>query len=213
MPANARQYREHLYRMRAHPPDGAGFSQARPLDFGYFYLCLSLLPFLVAEYVAEARFSELPGGLIFPVGYFLFWAFFYSYWRPGLLNQQLGSGNGNLWKLSWTLLLQLFKTILSLFFVSSPDRAQVHIVRNAKPATEAPNRNDIPPLPREICQALVLIGLPNCRDWEMIHHRYRMLAKRYHPDLNCEITSVGNRFIQLDLAYRKLSSVRHLYFK
>ncbi|MFM8270090.1 MAG: J domain-containing protein, partial [Pseudomonadota bacterium] len=67
-------------------------------------------------------------------------------------------------------------------------------------------------LPKEIENALSLLGLKGCRDWNVIHKRYRELAKRFHPDLNPDITSAGNRFMIYDGAYRRLSLVKEKYF-
>lgn len=68
-------------------------------------------------------------------------------------------------------------------------------------------------LPREITNALGILGIPEARDWSAIQKRYRELAKKYHPDLNPELTQAGNRFMLYDAAYRKLEMAKERYFK
>lgn len=95
---------------------------------------------------------------------------------------------------------------------------------NATPAQSppAPARPDISEkkpfspepilLPDDIQSALIVLGLKNCRNWGVIHRRYRELAKQVHPDLNPELTAAENRFILYDRAYRKLLAVKKIYF-
>ena len=56
------------------------------------------------------------------------------------------------------------------------------------------------------------MGIPHERDWGLIQKRYRDLAKKYHPDLNPELTQAGNRFILVDAAYRKLETSKYRFF-
>jgi DnaJ-class molecular chaperone len=56
------------------------------------------------------------------------------------------------------------------------------------------------------------MGIPEARDWATIQKRYRELAKKYHPDLNPELTQAGNRFMLYDAAYRKLEAAKFRYF-
>lgn len=90
MAANARQYREHLYRLRTHPEslDHDDFVDQRD---SFLPLYLSLVPFLMLEYAAELSYEVLPSGLIFPLGFLLFWAFFYTFYKPGFLEDRLSS--------------------------------------------------------------------------------------------------------------------------
>jgi hypothetical protein len=76
---------------------------------------------------------------------------------------------------------------------------------------EAPVRGD-GTLPKEITNALGIMGIPEARDWATIQKRYRELAKKYHPDLNPELTQAGNRFMLYDAAYRKLEAAKFRYF-
>jgi hypothetical protein len=85
MPLNAREYRDYLYRNQAHP-----YAPAPVRDAGGFSgLYLTLFPFLVAEYFAELHYESLPSGIVFPLGYVLFWAFYYTYYQPGFLEEKL----------------------------------------------------------------------------------------------------------------------------
>ena len=88
MAVNARQYREHLYRLRSHPSTVYDFDFVDQRD-SFIPLYLSLLPFLFLEYLAEASYDYLPSGLLFPMGFLLFWAFFYTYYKPGFLEDRL----------------------------------------------------------------------------------------------------------------------------
>lgn len=90
---NAREYRDHLYRSRSHPELRSielseGFYDNRD-SFSNVYL--SILPFLALEYYCEISYELLPSGLVFPTGYLLFWAFYYSFYQPGFLENKLSS--------------------------------------------------------------------------------------------------------------------------
>jgi len=235
MPFNAREYREYLYQNQAHP-----HAPVPQQDEGGFRgLYLTLFPFLVAEYFAELHYDSLPSGIVFPLGYVLFWAFYYTYYQPGFLEEKLSE------KKKWDLLsvptvligaLIWFvkvcviefgeKVILgSLLGITTKRRADQPRPQQQRP----PNRptgerhfhahtNPNPPrpahlgLPRDLENALAILGLSGCRDWASIHKRYRELAKKFHPDLNPEITQVGNRFMIYDAAYRKLEAAKAKYF-
>lgn len=87
---NPKVYRQQLYRLRSHP---------RPLPSDVFYdqrnsfvtVYLSLIPFLILEYVTERAYDVIPSGLVFPVGYLLFWAFYYTFYKPGFLEEKLST--------------------------------------------------------------------------------------------------------------------------
>jgi hypothetical protein len=84
-----REYREHLYRLRQHPAspeDTAAFRDDRD-NFKKVYF--SLGPFLVLEWALRDSWSVYPHGVVFPVGFLLFWAFYYTYYKPGLLEDRL----------------------------------------------------------------------------------------------------------------------------
>lgn len=238
-----RKYRETAYRLRAHP-------YTMPPEYvdqrdSFFRVYLSIVPFLCLEYLVEASFESVASGLLFPMGYLLFWAFYYTYYRPGYLENKLSDvGNGDLseiprlifgvaiWFVKVTLveLLHLMASLLKSVFYTAPARPRAVYVKveaghtpppfHAAAASHhtgshhrpAPERPTVPPLPAELTAALHTLGLADCRDWKVIHHRYRELAKKYHPDLNHEITAAGRHFMQFDAAYRKLLAVKGRYF-
>src|SRR5450631_1681193 len=89
MAGNGQRYRDHLYHLRTHPPSEV------PEDFidrrdSFMTVYLSFVPFMIAEYFAEANY-EIPSGLVFPLGYLLFWAFYYTYYKPGYLEEHLST--------------------------------------------------------------------------------------------------------------------------
>ena len=248
MPTSVRQYREELYRLRTHPPTAGATADIAgdPRDsFGRVYL--SAIPFLVAEYFVEAKSDFLPSGLVFPTGFLLFWAFYYTYYRPGMLENRL-SELPNRWDLS------AFPSLLiglAIWFVKITLQEVLHLVAWVSPAPQVvkakpkmhhhtnyyrrasthqhthsrPHRPQTPPplnqqartqtpgLPADIQEALFVLGIPKERDFQMIHKRYRELAKRYHPDLNHEVTASGREFMRIDSAYRKIVRVKAVYFK
>ncbi len=54
-----------------------------------FGVVVSLVAFAAAEFFVELNIDSLPGGLVFPVGFILFWAFYYTYYRPNTLENRL----------------------------------------------------------------------------------------------------------------------------
>ena len=245
MASNGREYREELYRLRSHP------RSKRPDDFAdrrdsLAHLYFSLFPFLALEYFIERNF-ETVSGLIFPMGYLLFWSFYYTYYRPGFLEEKLRAPEKTQWGLLPALILGVAIWFVKVSIVELNHILLLHWLRaKTKPAPKAPakpaarsedprmararraehqrrasekhaSKAQTPPkappapsLPSDVVRALNTLGLGECRDWNEIHHRYRELAKKYHPDLNPEITH--SRFIQFDAAYRKLSTVKTQYF-
>lgn len=216
MPMNAREYREHLYRQRSHPE-----SYAKPSRDSFSLLYLSIVPFLVLEYYCELRFETIPSGLLFPTGFILFWAFYYTYQKPGVLESKLVSeSKWDLFSVPTVLLgtviwfvkvvvVELIELLLWGKVLGKKVKSNPRPV--ARPSVENPT-SQTPELPRDISNALAVLGLRDCREWTVIHKRYRELAKKYHPDLNSDITSAGNRFMIYDGAYRKLASVKNRYF-
>jgi hypothetical protein len=68
-------------------------------------------------------------------------------------------------------------------------------------------------IPKDLLNALVVLGIPEAREWSLIQKRYRELAKMFHPDLNPDKTQAGNRFMLCDAAYRKLEASRERFLK
>jgi hypothetical protein len=211
MRMTAKKYREQVYRMRSHPnKPSAGFRDARD-SFTAVYA--SVIPFAALEYFSEVSFSALASGLVFPIGFLLFWAFYYTFYRPGFLENRLSSPTAVdfygmpilllgflIWFLKGTL-----KEIYRLF-LPKPKVAKVVIRQKL-------NRPTPPPLlAPELVHALHTLGLkPGC-SWKQIHSQYRSLAKQTHPDLNPDITDFGNRFMKVDEAYHRLGKVRDKHF-
>jgi len=88
MAVNARHYREELYRLRAHPGHAVAHDFVDQRD-SFANVYLSLIPFLALEYMTEVSYDFIPSGLVFPTGYLLFWAFYYTYYKPGFLEERL----------------------------------------------------------------------------------------------------------------------------
>ncbi len=213
-------YRDSAYRLRAHPRQDeiADFVDRRDsLATVYF----SSLPFAIAEYFTEVSYELIPGGLVFPVGFLLFWAFYYTYYKPGILENHLVAPSQGNWMavpallvgvLIWFVkvtLVELGHLVVFQWFQSKPaPKPQKAFAPRAAPAPKS-----APPLlSADLIAALEVLGLkPGCR-WTDIHHRYRVLAKKYHPDLNRESTDIGRRFMRVDDAYHRLSKVRYRHF-
>ncbi len=248
MGASVRKYRDEVYRLRSHP-------ESKPFYFGpdqrdsFFRVYLSVAPFLMLEYIIEARFDSPISGIMFPTGFLLFWAYYYTYYRPGLLEAKLSTAADGaltdfpkiilgtaIWFVKATV-FGLVQFATDLFFEKAPKKApmkQMPPVRLAytqphrpkaekakeplrpRPATTPPplrKEKPLAPLPSDVLSALKVLGLADCRDWRIIHHRYRELAKKYHPDHNpSEITAAGRQFQICDAAYRKLLRSKARYF-
>jgi len=218
MAIDSKKYRDYLHQSRSHPENNALDSNSRSSQHLYW----SVPCFLVLEWILESRLDGLPPGLSFPFGFLLFWAFYYTYRKPGHLESKLQSSDR--WENSSVLSVVLEASIWFVKVVCV-ELSELLLIRwlgraefVSKPSPRRPARTAPPPivsdvLPKEIENALSLLGLKGCRDWNLIHKRYRELAKKFHPDLNPDITSVGNRFIIYDGAYRRLSLVKEKYFK
>lgn len=263
MPGNVRNYRETAYRLKAHPNSQHLTEVSR--DFydqrdSLVTVYASLIPFLGLEYFSESSMGYLPSGLMFPLGYLLFWAFYYTYYKPGFLEEKLSeSKKGDLdqipavvvgvliWFVKVTF-VELTHFLFTRWVVEKPapksrsynthhshftrartsgahqHKHQQHqqYRRAQNKAHSYTNTNSTPPpkkeakvaqnLPSDIQQALVVLGIPTVRDWHEIHKRYRELAKKFHPDLNPDVTATGARFMMYDAAYKKLQSVKVQYF-
>ncbi len=239
MSANPRRYREDLYRLRAHPEAARGEADFIDNRDSFLRVYLSLFPFLTAEYYVERSLDSMPAGLVFPLGFFLFWGFYYTYYKPGFLEDKLSSPGENIIFSIPTLLFGVLiwfvkvtvvelSHLLLLRWVVKKKRAPARRRTAAasapspfRPASVAPRslpqgelKRSVPPikLPPEVIIALGTLGLPRGADWHTIHQRYRELAKRFHPDLNPDLTDVGSRFMKVDAAYHKLFAVKHRYF-
>jgi hypothetical protein len=236
MRATSRRYRQEVYRLRSHPEDRmtpSEFIDQRDSNLGLY---LSLIPFLALEYVAELSFSVVPTGVIFPVGYLLFWAFYYTYYKPNFLEENLSATkNWNLGSipalvigvLIWFLKVTVVELTHFIFarWITPPRpkaSSNTYDFRRAQAQTQAktpprpaprPQKPPPPKLPADVLAALSTLGLDGeCKDWNLIHHRFRDLAKKFHPDLNQDLTSAGKRFIIYDGAYKKLLTVKDRYF-
>ncbi len=226
MRTTAKQYREQLYRLRAHPrrDEFSGFMDRRD-SFATVYF--SVVPFLALEYWAEVT-DGVPGGLIFPVGFLLFWAFYYTYYKPGFLENRLTAAPAQfnltaiptmilgvlIWFVKVTFVelshLVVFQWMVKRPAPKAPPRpsAQTQAQSSAAGAKPAPP----PLLAPDLIAALQDLGLkPGCT-WKDIHRQYRALAKQLHPDLNPDITDFGHRFMRVDAAYHRLEKARTKHF-
>lgn len=225
---DAKDYREQLHRNRSHSSEKQKDAFVDQRD-SFSIVYLSLIPFLVVEYFIEVAYDVIPAGLIFPIGYLLFWAFYYTYYKPGFLEDKLSAQSQ--WNLAalpaivmgvaiWFVKVTVVEVGEFFLFTRRANRRKAEQARYqsarrpAKPEiayvsvdARGPKR-----LPQELFLALRTLGLDGDASWHQIQHRYRQLAKKYHPDLNPEITKSGHRFMMFDTAYRKLESKRSQYF-
>lgn len=231
MRTDARKYRDDMYRLRAHP--GSDLPEEfydKRNSFARVYL--SILPFLVLEYFVELRFAASVSGLVFPVGFLLYWAFYYTYYRPGLLEEKLANVDTTDWSAIPRLIIGVAiwfvkVTVVELFRLATawlhpaarvvtPEPKPKLVYARVEAPRQAPRPQrpaGPPPLPAGVMSDLQVLGMGDCRDWKQIHHRYRELAKKYHPDLNPEITHTGQRFMRFDAAYKRLAAFKGRYFK
>jgi DnaJ domain len=229
MGGNLRQYRDNLYRLRSHPEESlpSEFLDRRDASFPLY---LSIIPFLILEYWVEESSQGRISALAFPTGYLLFWAFYYTYYRPGVLEENISAPRRfdlrfipalilgvAIWFVKVTV-VELSHLLFLRWIVASKPRptARASQPRPApSPGPSAPRAPASPKssgLPRDVIEALAVLGLGEIRHWPEIHHRYRELAKAYHPDLNRDITQTGKRFMAFDKAYRRLLLVKDRYF-
>ncbi len=205
-----------------------------------FGVVVSLVAFAAAEFFVELNIDSLPGGLVFPFGFILFWAFYYTYYRPNNLENHLRPLSEmsfpNVFGVVFGVTVWFVKvTVVGIFDVifvrwwqteatpkakpQAGPRAQPHQERKEstgsysyRPRPEAPPAGKTG-LPSDLATALHILGIEDREPtWDIIHKRYRELAKKFHPDLNREITQ-GHRFIRIDQAYRKLSAGKGSFFK
>jgi hypothetical protein len=231
---HTRQYRDTVYRLRSHPhtPEVA-FGVDRRDSFTMIYV--SFVPFAGLEYAAEYLVSSIPAGLVFPMGFLLYWAFYYTYYRPGALETRLQRTSffnalnlfhmlvgTAIWLVKITV-VYVGELLLSMLWAPAKTAESAspplsYVFKQTPPPFEKPahaNTATFPqpePLPEEARQALAVLGLSQTSDWTEIHRRYRLLAKKFHPDLNPEITESGSHFIRFDVAYKRLLQHRNRYF-
>jgi len=196
MAIDSRKYREYLHQTRSHPealPTEATANSWKSLGY-------SVPLFIGLEWYFESSFDGMPSGIAFPFGFLLFWALFYTQLKP----TTAGNKSWGL-KINWDWLYASPKP-------EPKPRAKSQPKRNPEPSFQQASPSVENALPREIENALGLLGLKGCRDWKTIHKRYRELAKKFHPDLNPDLTTAGNRFMIYDGAYRRLTQVKDKYF-
>lgn len=228
-----KDYRDHFHRASAAELEEEGRAAFADQRDSLTPVYLSLIPFGFAEFMAE-RTHWLPGGLILPMGFLLFWSFYYTYYKPNFLESRLGSPDTwnltaipivllgvCLWFLKYTV-IELLHLLVLRWILTRPSAAQSP-PRPAKPRPTPPRdcddevhwREDRTAATKltdshqqELVRALQTLGLNGDPSLDQIHHRYRELAKLFHPDLNPDVTDFGRRFIEIDQAYRKLSKAR-----
>lgn len=199
MRLSSRNYREYLHSSRSHPPNRSQPAKEAPHPFtsiSYLFagnlkpLIYTTVPaFLGLELWMEFQLDSFPTGISFPFGFIMFWTFFYTFRSP-------------------------IKTKTTQFSKPKPQFKNEAASYQFKSASKsAADEIKISPVPQEIEAALLVLGLKDCREWNVIHKRYRELAKQVHPDLNPDLTAAENRFILYDGAYRKLMAVKDRYFK
>jgi hypothetical protein len=217
MASGLKSYRDRLYRERAHSEPEPGTVDYRD-SFTRVYFSLGL--FIAAEYVVETSIAVVPSGLVFPMGFLLFWAFYYTYYEPSFLEERLSFPSHANWRavpglllgvLIWFMKVTLAEVRRLLRFLFIREKKRDSRVTQLAPLQSRPVARPVR-LPDDVVSALDALGLEPSARWEEIQHRYRILAKQYHPDLNPEITQAGRRFMRLDTAYRRLAVVRYRYF-
>jgi len=234
MPLNGWDYRQRPYGTGARPDTGGPVDRR---DSG-LAIYLSILPFFGMEILAEKFIDVLPTGIIFPVGFLLFWSFYYTFYRLSVLEDRLRDpfrwnigpmlstlGGFLIWFVRGTF-IELARLVTLGRWAPGPKpraasreprrentgsyRADSGASPGIAPAAAAPPPLALPP---DVMKALALLGLPAERmPWKNVQRRYRELAKKFHPDLNPEITAAGRRFMAVDAAYRRLLAVRGRYF-
>src|SRR3989338_1564084 len=164
---HARDYRKEAYRLRSHPPtDRTPTLVDARNSFSMVYT--SLLLFVGLELMTEAVATAIPGGLVFPMGFLLFWAFYYTYYRPGLLEANLTTRQGwRVWNIPSLLLgalIWVIKTVVVelgefVFFEpwkkagnEKPLRKSYNArgTRFRTPPSHTPQPPNEPPLPQEV---------------------------------------------------------------
>jgi hypothetical protein len=201
-----------------HEPSFDGFHDARN---SFVPVWISLPPFLMMEYFVELSMPRMPSALVFPVGFLLFWAFYFTFYKPNVLEDKLSDPLR--WQLSFppSLILGLVLWFIKASFlelrylVLEAPFSRVERLEKTKVVEEKPVvvvREPIATYSPEVSAALRILGIEslNVVTWNEIHRRYRFLAKKLHPDLNRTGTQ-GRRFIEVDQAYRQLVRQKNLF--
>lgn len=146
-----RDYRDQLYRIRQHPEDEA-FQDDRD-NFKKVYF--SVLPFCGLEWMLRKAWVVYPHGIVMPIGFLLFWAFYYTYYKPGMLEERLAERS------QWTPgRIGVVLAGVTIWFVKATvvELGQLLMLlpraataRKAKVAAP-PKRTSPPPLPKEDTQ-------------------------------------------------------------
>ena len=202
-----------------------------PADFydarnSFARVSTSLFTFVVVECGMEVAYEFFPGGMVFPVGFLLFWAFYYTFYRPTTLENTLALPTRFdfmrvarliLGVVAWFIKGTLVELGQFFFWRKIDKRPRVEKFQSSIPLrhrrmagptqpTQKPN------LPPEVVEALAQLGLkPGCT-WKQVHKRYRELAKQLHPDLNRGNTDFGHRFMRVDAAYHRLEKTKNKHF-
>lgn len=184
----------------------------------------TLFPFIILEFIIEKYTVKVPSGLAFPTSYVLFWAFFFTFYRPHFLDNNLDTLTwGKLWLMAKKFFsLKNLKRKPALTFAKPVQFAKpLQIskpVKERQPQTQTTTKLKLiqPEVKQayspELCHALSVLGLGAAKplDWDIVHRRYRLLARKLHPDLN-PMGTQGRRFIQVDQAYKYLLSKKNLF--
>ncbi len=165
-----------------------------------------------------AHVSSTPTGLFFPLGYLLFWTFYYVYYRPFVFFDPRQEWAGTA-KASWGLLIWLGLQLAGESLLQLGQRGArlcLRIPLNAKNRflSRLSGSTNLNPT-TEVTNALTQLGLKaDCRSWSEVHARYRLLAKKFHPDVRRHERSTGaGMFYLIDSAYRNLLQLRKSYFR
>lgn len=78
---------------------------------------------------------------------------------------------------------------------------------------EASARVNIQSIPHPAIEALAVMGLQPPIDWEEVKIRYKVLAKRYHPDTNSSDKAAEEQLKKINLAYSILKLSYQNYTK
>lgn len=76
---NRHEYRDYLHKMKEHPKFLPPPKKDPNNDISWNIINASLILFLIAEFILEKKYPSFPTGILFPVGFLFFWAFFYLF--------------------------------------------------------------------------------------------------------------------------------------